>query len=86
VQIGPGEEDEVLGRKVRNDAAAYVRALAEGHGRNPDLAERMVRDADTTERLRQSGWLVLRFWEHENAADVAERVRQAVTRQRDLLT
>ena len=35
----------MLGRKVRNDAAAYVRALAEGHGRNPDLAERMVRDA-----------------------------------------
>jgi membrane-bound serine protease (ClpP class) len=45
VQIGPGEEDEVLGRKVRNDAAAYARALAAGHGRNADLAERMVRDA-----------------------------------------
>lgn len=45
IQIGPGEQDEVLGRKVRNDAAAYVRALAEGHGRNPDLAERMVREA-----------------------------------------
>ena len=28
VQIGPGEEDEVLGRKVRNAAAAYIRALA----------------------------------------------------------
>src|SRR5215207_1980610 len=45
ISIGPGEEDEVLGRKVRNDAAAYVRALAEGHRRNGDLAERMVRDA-----------------------------------------
>ena len=45
VQIGPGEQDEVLGRKIRNDATAYVRALAEGHGRNPDLAARMVRDA-----------------------------------------
>lgn len=45
VQIGGGEQDEVLGRKVRNDAAAYVRALAEGRDRNPDLAERMVRDA-----------------------------------------
>jgi len=30
---------------VRNDAAAYVRALAEGHGRNGDLAEQMVRKA-----------------------------------------
>ncbi|MBD0282673.1 MAG: nodulation protein NfeD [Thermoleophilaceae bacterium] len=56
VQIGPGDEDEVLGRKVRNDAAAYIRALAEGHGRNPDLAERMVRDAAnvTAERAREA--------------------------------
>lgn len=56
VQIGPGEEDEVLGRKVRNDAAAYVRALAEGHGRNPELAERMVRDAAnvTAERAKEA--------------------------------
>ena len=37
--------DEVLGRKIENDAAAYVRALAEVHGRNPELAEEMVRDA-----------------------------------------
>ena len=45
ISIGPGEQDRILGRKIRNDAAAYVRALAEGHGRNPDLAEQMVRKA-----------------------------------------
>lgn len=45
VQIGPGEPDEALKRKVGNDAAAYVRALADRHERNADLAERMVRDA-----------------------------------------
>jgi membrane-bound serine protease (ClpP class) len=45
ISIGPGQQDRVLGRKIRNDAAAYVRALAEGHGRNPDLAEQMVRKA-----------------------------------------
>lgn len=45
VQLGPAPDDEVLGHKVRNDAAAYVRALADGHGRNADLAERMVRGA-----------------------------------------
>jgi membrane-bound serine protease (ClpP class) len=45
ISIGPGTQDRVLGRKIRNDAAAYVRALAEGHGRNPDLAEQMVRKA-----------------------------------------
>lgn len=50
VQIGPAgedeEEDTVLGRKIENDAAAYVRALAEGHGRNGDLAELMVTEAE----------------------------------------
>ena len=45
ITIGPGEQDEVLGRKIENDAAAYVRALADVHGRNGDLAERMVTDA-----------------------------------------
>jgi len=45
ISIGPGDQDRILGRKIRNDAAAYVRALAEGHGRNPDLAEEMVRKA-----------------------------------------
>src|SRR5919109_5070809 len=45
ISLGGGNEDKVLGRKVRNDAAAYVRALAAGHGRDADLAERMVRDA-----------------------------------------
>jgi membrane-bound serine protease (ClpP class) len=45
ISLGGGEQDEVLGRKVRNDAAAYVRALAEGHGRNGDLAASMVHDA-----------------------------------------
>jgi membrane-bound serine protease (ClpP class) len=45
VTIGGGETDEVLGRKIRNDAAAYVRALADAHDRNADLAEEMVREA-----------------------------------------
>lgn len=57
ISLGGGEQDEVLGRKVRNDAAAYVRALAEGHGRNGDLAARMVHDAvnvTATEAQRQN--------------------------------
>ena len=59
VQIGPGETDEVLGRKIRNDAAAYARALAEGHGRNGDLAERMVREAtNVTARAAAAAGLV----------------------------
>jgi membrane-bound serine protease (ClpP class) len=45
VSIGGGDVGDVLGRKIENDAAAYVRALAEGHGRDGDLAERMVTEA-----------------------------------------
>ncbi len=45
ISIGPGGESDVLDRKITNDAAAYIRALASGHGRNPALAERMVRRA-----------------------------------------
>lgn len=36
---------DTLGRKITNDASAFVRALATVHGRNPDLAEQMVREA-----------------------------------------
>lgn len=45
----------VLYRKILNDSAAYVRALAEGHGRNADLAERMVRQGTnvTASRARR---------------------------------
>jgi membrane-bound serine protease (ClpP class) len=45
ISIGGGDIGEVLGEKIENDAAAYVRALTEEHGRNPDLAEEMVREA-----------------------------------------
>ena len=45
ISLGGGNQDKVLGRKIRNDAVAYVRALAEGHGRNPDLAAEMVQKA-----------------------------------------
>lgn len=45
VSLTPGETNEVLDRKIENDTVAFVRALAEDHGRNADLAEEMVRDA-----------------------------------------
>jgi len=57
VSLTGGDTEEVLGRKVRNDAAAYARALAEAHGRNGDLAVSMVRDATsvTAREARRRG-------------------------------
>ena len=45
ISIGPGSDDEVLGRKITNDAAAYMRTLAATHDRNPELGEQMVTEA-----------------------------------------
>src|SRR5919201_6357397 len=45
ISLGGGNEDKVLGRKIRNDATAYVRALAARHGRNANLATQMVQKA-----------------------------------------
>jgi membrane-bound serine protease (ClpP class) len=46
VSSGGGEIPADLKRKVVNDAAKSLRALAETHGRNGDWAERAVRKAD----------------------------------------
>jgi membrane-bound serine protease (ClpP class) len=40
----PGKEDPAVAKAV-NDAVAYVRGLADYHGRNPDWLERAVREA-----------------------------------------
>jgi membrane-bound serine protease (ClpP class) len=55
VQMGGGEADEEMNRKVENDAAAYIRGLAERRGRNATWAEDAVRksvSATATEALR----------------------------------
>lgn len=43
------------------------------------IAANVDRDVDTTERLRCAGWTVLRFWEHENVAEVVETIRHILT-------
>lgn len=37
-----------------------------------------ARDERTTRALADAGWLVLRFWEHENPVEVASAVEAAV--------
>jgi membrane-bound serine protease (ClpP class) len=45
IAIGPGGESQDLSRKIKNDAAASMRALAAAHGRNPKLAQLLVTKA-----------------------------------------
>ena len=42
----PGRRQRGAREKIENDAAAYARALAEGHGRNGELAARTVTEAE----------------------------------------
>ncbi|MFJ9035577.1 very short patch repair endonuclease [Streptomyces sp. NPDC102406] len=41
------------------------------------LDKNMARDRETTRHLEQEGWTVLRFWEHEDPADVALTISEA---------
>lgn len=47
VEPATDDPDSAMERKVLNDAIAYIRGLAEAHGRNADWAERAVREAAT---------------------------------------
>lgn len=43
------------------------------------LAQNRRRDAHTSHELTEAGWLVLRFWEHDDPDAAASVVRDAVT-------
>lgn len=44
----------------------------------PKLKGNQRRDRETTSALNDAGWMVLRFWEHERPADVADAIEQVV--------
>jgi DNA mismatch endonuclease (patch repair protein) len=46
------------------------------------IAGNMQRDRDTDTKLRQAGWLVFRFWAHEDPNRAAIKVLAAVRRRR----
>jgi len=49
------------------------------------LQRNRERDLDTTQRLEERGWVVLRFWEHEAPSAVADQIGQVVRSRRERL-
>lgn len=46
------------------------------------IARNTQRDLDTNQRLREAGWVVLRYWEHEPIDDVAQEIVDIVSARR----
>ncbi|MBD8479364.1 DUF559 domain-containing protein [Microbacterium sp. CFBP 8794] len=46
------------------------------------IGRNQARDLETTTLLEARGWLVLRFWEHEPPATVAEHIAEQVRARR----
>lgn len=48
----------------------------------PKLQRNRERDAETNRLLADAGWLVLRFWEHEDPVEVAKTIVETVRERR----
>lgn len=59
-------------------AAHYVSPKANADFWDVKIRGNADRDARTTAQLTSAGWLVLRFWEHENPQEMAERIAAAL--------
>lgn len=54
-------------------------AFAHNQAYWPDKIQGNIeRDRDTTMRLTEAGWLVLRFWEHQDAEAVTQQISKTV--------
>lgn len=73
--VGAGGEDieDTLGEKITNDAAAFIRSLAEQRGRNADWAERAVRESASITAEDAAGLHVVDFV----AVSLEDLLRQA---------
>ena len=61
----------------------YVAPQANSEFWRAKVEANILRDRDTTQRLEDDGWAVLRFWEHDDLAEHAVvRVRAALTTSR----
>lgn len=56
----------------------YVEPKANSEYWRPKIARNTERDRDSTRRLQEAGWEVMRFWEHEDPDLVAAEISIAV--------
>jgi DNA mismatch endonuclease (patch repair protein) len=45
---------------------------------NKKIQRNVERDRETRWTLEQHGWLVLRYWEHDDPTEVAQQIRQMI--------
>lgn len=48
------------------------------HYWGPKIARNIERDAEQEARLRAHGWMVLRFWEHEDIARAVDKIERVL--------
>ena len=77
-----GDIEGALGRKIENDAVAYIRGIAEQRGRNADWAEDAVRDAVAVNQNEAVELNVVDFV----ATGIDDLLTQSHGREVDLLT
>jgi len=53
----------------------YIAPKAHGSFWDSKIRGNVERDAETAMRLAESGWIVLRFWEHESAQESAAKIQ-----------
>lgn len=82
IQAGGGDIGGDLGRKVKNDAVAYARTIAEQRGRNADWAEQAVREAAAVTETEAVTLDVVDFV----ASSLEDLLRQASGRQVQVAT
>ena len=54
------------------------RPRVNGHYWSPKLERNVVRDHEQTAALQSAGWIVLRFWAHEDTAVATDVVRRTL--------
>ena len=71
--FGGGDDNQIMGQKILNDTAAFMRSVAETRGRNADWAVAAVRDSEsiTSDQALELGVIEILA---ENLADLIDQV------------